>query len=332
MVPFNTASITGLGGHSVKVRFGYNAGPSPTAADGIWLDDLKLSCYAPLSTPPGYEFLEGTSMAAPHVTGAAGLLFSLKPTATVTEVRDALLGGVDAIPSLAGETVTGGRLDVAKAMDSLEGDLVDHAAPQKPILSGTVPASGSNENHPKIVGSAEAGDTVTVFKSLSCASAPIATGTAAQLEGPGIEISVPDNSITFLSASATDAARNKSSCSAATSYLEDTPPPETKEPTGEFKEAERKIEQANPPAPIQPPPAPVCKVPKLAGETLGQATAALKAAHCTLGKVKKPKAKKGHRLGPLAVKSTNPAPGSLSSSGKVEITLGPKPKSKKHHH
>jgi subtilisin family serine protease len=333
MAPFNTVPITGLGGHSVKVSFGYNAGPSPTAANGIWLDDLKLTCYAPLSTPPGYEFLQGTSMAAPHVTGAAGLLFSLTPTATVTEVRDALLAGVDAIPSLAGETVTGGRLDVAKAMDGLEGDVVDHAAPQKPVLSGTVPASGSNENHPKIVGSAEAGDTVTVFKSLACAGTPIATGTAAQLEGPGIEISVADNSITFLSASATDAARNRSSCSAATSYLEDTPPePEPEVPSGGFKEAERKIEQANPPAPTQPPPAPVCKVPKLAGETLGQATAALKAAHCRLGTVKKPKAKKGHKLGPLAVKSSDPAPGSSSSSGKVDITLGPKPKPKKHHH
>ncbi len=229
MVHFNTVPIKGLGGHSVKVSFGYNAGPSPTAESGIWLDDLKLTCYAPLSTPPGYEFLQGTSMAAPHVTGAAGLLFSLKPAATVTGVRNALLDGVDAIPSLTGKTTSGGRLDVAKAMEKL--------VPLEP-------------------------------------------------EGP----------------------------------------------TGGFKEAERKIEQANPPAAIQPSPAPVCKVPKLAGETLGQATAALKAAHCALGSVKKPKAKKGRKLGPLAVKSSNPATGSLSSSGKVDITLGPKPKPKKHHH
>ena len=173
---------------------------------------------------------------------------------------------------------------------------------------------------------------MTIFKSLACGGAPVATGTAAQLEGAGIEISVPDNSITFLSASATDTARNRSSCSAASSYLEDTPSKEPETPSGGFEEAQRKIEQANPPAPIQPPTAPVCKVPKLTGETLGQATAALTTAHCTLGSVKKPRAKKGHKLGPLAVKSSNPAPGSLSSTGKVDLTLGPKPKPKKHHH
>ena len=57
-------------------------------------------------------------MAAPHVTGAAGLLFSLKPTATVTEVRDALLASVDPVASLAGKTVSGGRLDAAAALDA----------------------------------------------------------------------------------------------------------------------------------------------------------------------------------------------------------------------
>jgi subtilisin family serine protease len=334
MAAFSTVPITGLGGHSVKVRFGYTAGSSPTAESGIWLDDLELTCYAPLSTPPGYEFLQGTSMAAPHVTGAAGLLFSLKPLATVKEVRDALLAGVDAAPSLTGKTVTGGRLNIAKAMESLEGSVVDHVAPSKPTLSGTVPDSGADDNHPRIVGSAEAGSTVTLFQSLGCGGSPVAVGTAAQLAGAGIEVTVQDNSITFFSASATDAARNKSACSAATSYLEDTPPVIIKDPEVIVDPLGQSPPTGSaPPAVIQPPALPPCTVPKLAGKTLGQATAALKAAHCGLGKVTKPKARKGRGATPLVVKSSSPGAGAKQpAGGKVDLTLGPKPKPKKRHH
>jgi hypothetical protein len=75
------------------------------------------------------------------------------------------------------------------------------------------------------------------------------------------------------------------------------------------------------------PPATVCTVPKLAGKKLGQAKTALVAAHCTLGKVTKPKAKKGKKLGPLVVKSSKPGAGAtLPDGAKVDLKLGPKPK------
>jgi subtilisin family serine protease len=434
MAPFNTVPITGLGGHSVKVSFGYNAGPSPTAANGIWLDDLKLTCYAPLSTPPGYEFLQGTSMAAPHVTGAAGLLFSLKPTATVTEVRDALLDGVDEVPSLMTKTTSKGRLDISKAMDVLEGiEPPDEEAPAAPELTSTNPASPANENHPKVIGSVEPGSTVELFAGSDCDGTAVATGTAEQLASPGLEVTVADDSVSEFSATATDAALNTSDCSEPIEYVEDTPdevapaPPEltsttpsspakntnprivgsaeagstvkiysgtectggvvasgnaaalaspgiavavptdsvneftatatdaatntsdcsepieyvedtpfeteiVKGPPDEAEEAAealRKLAQIV--APPTAPAAPACLVPKLAGKTLGQARAALAAAHCTLGKAKKPPAKKGPRS-PLVVKSSSPGAGSAPGSGKVDVTLGPKPKPKKHHH
>lgn len=321
-------------GGNVQVRFRFTTGPSPTAGDGVWLDDLSIVCAQAVGQASSYGFLQGTSMAAPHVTGAAGLLFSLEPLATVTEVKNALLAGVDAVPSLTGKTTSGGRLDVSKAMDSLEGLAIDNIAPSKPILPDPVPGSGSNDNHPRIKGSAEAGSTVTIFKGgPGCPGSPVATGTAAQLAGAGIELTVPDNSITFFTATATDAARNKSTCSAMTSYLEDSP---------EFEVINEKYvpgveipvapnQQIPSGAGVQPIPATSCTVPKVAGMTLGKATSALSATHCALGTVTKPKAKKGHRLGALVVKSSSP-PAGVKTSGKVSLTLGAKPKPKKHHH
>jgi subtilisin family serine protease len=64
----------------------------------------------------GYAYFSGTSMAAPFVSGAAALYLARTPQSTVTQVRDALLQSVDPLPSLAGKTVTGGRLDVGKAL------------------------------------------------------------------------------------------------------------------------------------------------------------------------------------------------------------------------
>jgi hypothetical protein len=82
-----------------------------------------------------------------------------------------------------------------------------------------------------------------------------------------------------------------------------------------------------PSSPAPTPPAQVkCVVPKLAKKTLGQAKSALKAAHCALGKVSKPKKAKGA----LVVKSSKPAAGtSLAAGAKVGLKLGPKPKKKK---
>ena len=334
MEPFNTVPIEGLAGHAVKLRFGFIAGPSPTAGNGIWLDDLELSCYAPLSAPLSYKFLQGTSMAAPHVTGAAGLLFSLQPAATVTEARDALLAGVDAVPALAGLTTSGGRLDIAKALDSIEGKVVDNVAPSKPILSGTVPGSGANDNNPKIKGSAEAGATVTLFKGLGCTGKPIATGTGAELAGAGIGVSVPDNSITFFAAIATDPAHNRSSCSyPRPTWRTHSPPTEeigggggSGGDAGGGNGGGGALPSSGEPNPLPPPT--ICRVPKLAGLSLAKAKSTLVGAHCALGKTAQPKARKGHKLGALVVKSSSPAAGA-ATSGPVSLTLGPKPK--KHH-
>ena len=81
-------------------------------------------------------------------------------------------------------------------------------------------------------------------------------------------------------------------------------------------------------------PLPRCVVPKLKGKTLGQAKTALSRAHCRLGTVHRPKARKHHRLPKLVVTKSSPGARSSRPNGtKVALTLGPVPKPKpKHKH
>ena len=66
----------------------------------------------------GYGAMSGTSMAAPHVTGALALLASARPDLSAAELRSLLLDTTAATASLAGKTVTGGRLDIKAMLDA----------------------------------------------------------------------------------------------------------------------------------------------------------------------------------------------------------------------
>src|SRR4051812_7309588 len=70
-----------------------------------------------LSTTPnnGYLSASGTSMATPHVSGAAALLLS-RCTLSTADLKATLLATVESVAALAGKTITGGRLDVNSAL------------------------------------------------------------------------------------------------------------------------------------------------------------------------------------------------------------------------
>jgi subtilisin family serine protease len=77
--------------------------------------DLAAPGAGILSTLPGgkYGLMEGTSMATPHVTGACALYLSAFPGAAPWEIKDAILTTAIPTPSLTGNTLTGGRLNVS---------------------------------------------------------------------------------------------------------------------------------------------------------------------------------------------------------------------------
>jgi len=62
---------------------------------------------------PAYASYSGTSMATPHVTGAAALYAATHPGASAAAIKSAILSNTIATPSLAGRTVRGGRLNVS---------------------------------------------------------------------------------------------------------------------------------------------------------------------------------------------------------------------------
>jgi subtilisin family serine protease len=81
--------------------------------------DLAAPGVSILSTLPGnaYDSWDGTSMAAPHVAGAAALVLAERPTLTALDLRRALLLGADPRPTLTGLVATGGRLNVRRALN-----------------------------------------------------------------------------------------------------------------------------------------------------------------------------------------------------------------------
>ncbi|HEU5181952.1 MAG TPA: choice-of-anchor D domain-containing protein [Candidatus Polarisedimenticolia bacterium] len=108
---------------------------------GLTTVDLGAPGVDILSSLPGaaYGLLSGTSMATPHVAGAAALIRAVAPGIGVEELKATLLASVDPIPALTGRTVTGGRLNafrpIATPDENAPGAIVDLVA-ESPTGSG----------------------------------------------------------------------------------------------------------------------------------------------------------------------------------------------------
>ena len=82
----------------------------------------------------GYGYKSGTSMATPHVAGLAGLLKSNSPGLSNLDLKAAILDSVDQRSSLTGKIATGGLINAANALSSLQ--------PATLSVTGISPSSG----------------------------------------------------------------------------------------------------------------------------------------------------------------------------------------------
>jgi subtilisin family serine protease len=101
---------------------------SLSQADGLTLKAILPATGTAVNTPDPaqiYQYLDGTSMATPHVSGAVAFAAMNFPSETVAQRIQRVLANVEVIPGLKTKVHTGGRLNLQRIVDTDTNGLPD---------------------------------------------------------------------------------------------------------------------------------------------------------------------------------------------------------------
>jgi len=113
--------------------------------------DLAAPGTGILSTWPSdsYASWDGTSVATPFVTGSVGLCAAQHPAETANQRVARIVDNVDAVPALSGKCVSGGRLNLNKALGAVappaDDEIPGVAIPASPVTDTVDSASDSDD-------------------------------------------------------------------------------------------------------------------------------------------------------------------------------------------
>jgi subtilisin family serine protease len=125
----NVVSVAATASDDTLASFSnYGAASVHLAAPGVNI------CSTFVVTDSYYYTDSGTSLAAPYVAGAVALMLAEYPGESYQKIINRVLSGTDPLPSLAGKCVTGGRLNLRKALTPIR-------------LTGSAAAGGPFELH-----------------------------------------------------------------------------------------------------------------------------------------------------------------------------------------
>jgi subtilisin family serine protease len=117
------------------------AGFSNYGRNSVHLGAPGVSIFSCISgSDSAYGVLDGTSMAAPHVSGVAALVLAQQPGVSLSELRERIVQNVVPVAALEGVTITGGRLNAYNALTIGQDNVLEI---QLTSSQGTLVAAGT---------------------------------------------------------------------------------------------------------------------------------------------------------------------------------------------